>query len=128
MTGTSPQVPPGSSFDADILRATLLPSVLRTVVPIVYAMLVRWGVTEWLDPDDMFVTNLITVLVTASFYVGLRLLEKYRSRVGWLLGYAQQPVYVKGEVINVTEVATPPTTTTEVETTESTLPDEGVTS
>lgn len=97
------------------MAKTLLPSVLRTVVPIVYAMLVRWGVVSWVDPGDMFVTNLITVLVTGGFYVAVRVVERYWAQIGWLLGYAQQPVYVKGEVLNVTETATPPTTVTEVE-------------
>lgn len=95
---------------------TFLPSVLRTVVPLIYAMLVRWGVVSWIDPDDMFVTNFLTVVVTGVFYVLLRLLEKYWDKIGWLLGYAQQPVYVKGEVLSVTEEPTPADTTiTEVE-------------
>lgn len=95
---------------------TLLPSVLRTVVPIVYAALVRWGVVEWLDPDDAFVTNLIAVVVTMLFYVALRFAEQHWDKIGWLLGYAKQPVYVKGEVLSVVEQPTPPTVTTQVET------------
>lgn len=91
-----------------------LPSLLRTVVPIIYAMLVRWGVVEWLDPDDLFVTNLVTVLVTAAFYLVLRLLERHWDKIGWLLGYAQQPVYVKGHVVSVRTETAPPTQTTEV--------------
>lgn len=95
---------------------TLLPSVLRTVVPLVYAMLVQKGVVAWIDPNDVFVTNFLTVVVTGAFYVLLRLLEKNWSKVGWLLGYAQQPVYVQGEVLAVTEETTPADTTiTEVE-------------
>jgi hypothetical protein len=93
---------------------TLLPSLLRTVVPLIYAMLIRWGVVEWLDPDDLFLTNLITVLVTGVFYLVLRLLEQHWDKIGWLLGYAKQPVYVPGEVLAVTDEATPPTTTTHV--------------
>lgn len=94
--------------------ATLLPSLLRTVVPLIYAMLVRWGVVEWLDPDDLFITNAITVVVTAVFYAALRLAEQHHEKVGWLLGYGKQPVYVPGPVLAVTEQATPPHTTTNV--------------
>lgn len=86
-----------------VLGATLLPSLIRTVVPTVYAMLIRWGVVSWLDPDDLFVTNLITILVTAVFYAGIRFLEAHKAQFGWLLGFPQQPVYVKGEVTAVTD-------------------------
>lgn len=105
-----------NTLPTPVLGKTLLPSVLRTVVPIIYAFLVQRGVVAWLDPSDVFVTNLITGLVTAVFYVALRLAERHWDKIGWLLGYAQQPVYVKGEVISVKETATPPTLTTEVET------------
>ena len=110
-----------------ILGATLLPSVLRTTVPIIYAMLVKWGVVSWLDVDSALLENLVTAIVTVAFYVALRVAERYQSQIGWLLGYAQQPVYVKGEVLKVETEPTPPlertdgepTTTTKVETTES---------
>lgn len=82
-----------------VIGPSLLPSVLRTVVPLIYAMLVRWGVTEWIDPDDLFVTNLITVVVTALFYVALRLMERHWDKIGWLLGYAAPPVYTSGPVV-----------------------------
>lgn len=98
------------------IGSTLLPSVLRTTVPIIYALLARKGVVEWLGVEDALLNNLLAGVVTVVFYVGLRVAERYHSQVGWLLGYAQQPVYVKGEVLSVTEVSTPPTTTTEVET------------
>lgn len=109
---------------APALGATLLPSVLRTVVPILYAMLVKWGVVNWLDVPSLLWENIITALVTTVFYIGLRLAERYQSQIGWLLGYAQQPVYVSGEVLKVDKEPTPnptvaePTTTVTVETTE----------
>jgi hypothetical protein len=100
------------------LGSTLLPSVLRTTVPIIYSFLVHKGVVAWLGIDSDLANNTITAVVTVAFYVALRVAERYQSQIGWLLGYAQQPVYVKGEVLSVTEVSTPPTTTTEVETDE----------
>jgi hypothetical protein len=112
---------------APVLGTTLLPSVLRTLVPIIYAMLVKWGVVEWFDLPSVLWENVITALVTTGFYILLRLAERYQSQIGWLLGYAQQPVYVKGEVLAVAKEPTPaaesvapqePTTTVSVETTE----------
>lgn len=115
---TTPNPIPGGDLTPGALRL-LLPSVLRTVVPMIYAMLVRWGVVSWLDPDNRFLTGFITVLVTAVFYIVLRFAEQYWDKIGWLLGYARQPVYVKGEVLKVEETPTPPTTTTTVETNEN---------
>jgi len=96
--------------------ASLLPAVLRTAVPMIYAFLVKRGVVEWLGIDDKLASNAITIAVTVAFYVLLRLAERHWDKIGWLLGYAQQPVYVKGQVLSVQEEATPPTTTTVVET------------
>lgn len=79
---------------------TFLPSILRTVVPVIYALLVKWGVVSWIDPDDAFITNFLTILVTGVIYVLARLVETHWSWFGWLLGYAKQPVYVKGEVLS----------------------------
>lgn len=98
------------------IGATYLPSVLRTLVPLIYAMLVRAGVVEWLDPNDMFLTNFLTVLFTALFYIVLRVAEQHWDKIGWLLGYAQQPVYVKGEVLAVSKDDAAPVETTEVQT------------
>lgn len=97
------------------MASTLLPSVLRTTVPIIYALLARKGVVEWLGVEDALLNNLLAGVVTVVFYIVLRVAERYHAQVGWLLGYAQQPVYVKGEVVSVTETSTPPTTTTTVE-------------
>lgn len=74
---------------------TLLPSVLRTTVPIIYALLARKGVVEWLGVDDALVNNLLAGFVTVVFYVILRVAERHWDKIGWLLGYAQQPVYVQ---------------------------------
>jgi hypothetical protein len=119
---TPTPLPPAGGTPVSVLGSTLLPSVLRTVVPIIYALLVRKGVVEWLGFDDALVNNALTLLVTALFYVVLRVAERYWDKIGWLLGYAQQPVYVQGQVIAVEETPTPPTTTTVVETDENPVP------
>lgn len=77
-----------------LVSSTLLPSTLRTAVPILYALLVKAGVVAWLGIDDALVNNVITGVVTVAFYIALRVLERYQSKIGWLLGYASQPVYV----------------------------------
>lgn len=73
---------------------TLIPSVVRTVVPLVISVLVGWGFTE--TSLDGPVTAVLTVVVTALYYVIIRVLERYWDKIGWLLGYPSQPVYVKG--------------------------------
>lgn len=114
MTIPIPTPAPGASVTA--LSPTLLPAVLRTTVPLIVALLVRKGVVEWLGITEALANSAIAVVVTLLFYVAVRLAERHKAAVGWLLGYAQQPVYVKGEVLTATEVATPPTTTTVIET------------
>jgi hypothetical protein len=113
-----------ASTPVSAMASTLLPSVLRTTVPIIYALLARKGVVEWLGVEDALLNNLLAGVVTVIFYIGLRVAERYHTQVGWLLGYAQQPVYVKGEVVSVTETPTPPTTTTTVEAVEPPPADE----
>lgn len=98
------------------LRA-LIPSVVRTLVPIVIALVVRVGFSETAIDND-WLERALTVLVTMGYYVVARVLERNWSKLGWLLGYPAQPVYVKGEVIAVVEENTPPTITTTVETVE----------
>lgn len=76
---------------------TLLPSVLRTLVPIVYALLIRAGFKS-LGLDDLFLQGLAATIVTVLFYIVLRIAERYQSQVGWLLGYGSSPdSYSPGE-------------------------------
>jgi hypothetical protein len=98
---------------------SLIPSVVRTLVPVVVALLVRLGLRDGAEMDDAWLVNTLTVVVTMAYYVVVRFLEQHWDKIGWLLGYAKQPVYVKGEVLNVQEVPTPPTTVTQVETDEN---------
>jgi hypothetical protein len=69
-------------------------SVIRTVVPILVALLVRWGVQDALGIDDVLLQSLVTAAVTGLYYIGVRVLERARSsKWGWLLGYPSAPSY-----------------------------------
>ena len=68
-------------------------SILRTVVPIIYALLIRWGVKDWLGVDDALFQSAITLVVSGIVYVALRFAETHKAALGWLLGYASQPSY-----------------------------------
>lgn len=70
-------------------------SILRTLVPIVYALLLKWGFGDWLGLDDEFIQSLAALLAAGIVYVILRLLEQYQPLFGLLLGSKKQPVYVK---------------------------------
>lgn len=67
-------------------------SVLRTLVPIIYALLIKAGFAS-LGVDDVTLQALAALIVTGILYVGLRIGERYKSQIGWLLGYAAQPTY-----------------------------------
>lgn len=68
-------------------------SILRTIVPVIVALLVRWGVRDWLGVDDATLTGVVTVLVTGVYYVAVRVAEKYLPAAGWALGYPAAPTY-----------------------------------
>ncbi len=113
---TNPNVPPSTlPAPVDLGLRALIPSAVRTLVPVVVALLVRIGFSET-SLDNLWLERVLTLVVTMGYYVAVRVLERHWEKVGWLLGYAAQPVYVKGEVLRAETVATPPTTTTVVET------------
>ena len=68
-------------------------SIVRTVVPILYALLVRYGVTDIVGLNEAVAVELLTALVTGLLYAALRLLEKLEPRFGWLLGLPKAPTY-----------------------------------
>jgi hypothetical protein len=72
----------------------------------VYALLVRWGLIEWLGLPDELVTYVVTALVTGIFYVILRVAERYWDKIGWLIGFAARPaLYVSGQVLTTSVVS-----------------------
>jgi len=95
-----------------------LPSVLRTVVPLIVGALITIGIKAGFNIDEASVTPAITALVTAIYYVVVRYLETHASsQFGWLLGLASQPVYVPPvtDLVDNTDDALP--TAAQVETT-----------
>lgn len=73
---------------------SFLPSVLRTVVPLLVGYFAAWPVAGLLGLQDDQITNLVTLGVTVLYYAAVRALETYIGpRFGWLLGYAARPVY-----------------------------------
>jgi hypothetical protein len=74
----------------------LAASIIRTVVPLAAGVLTAWLAKIGLGLDNPTVTSLLTGLFSAAYYIGVRLLEHFRSsKWGWLLGVANPPVYPK---------------------------------
>lgn len=79
------------------------PSVVRSLTPIVVAYLAGFPVAKLLGLDDDHVTALVTSVLYAAYYLGVRLIEQYVwPRAGWLLGWASAPVYVPVAASGVT--------------------------
>lgn len=74
-------------------------SIVRTVVPIIVGAVIGWLVSGGIEPDPEFeaaLTSALTALFGAIYYVGARILETHVTpKLGWLLGYAKQPVDYK---------------------------------
>jgi hypothetical protein len=73
---------------------SILPSVLRTLVPLAVGYFLAWPVTRALGLTEEQITSLITVVVSAIYYLIVRLAEQYVPRLGWLLGYPSAPKYL----------------------------------
>ncbi|MEU2180123.1 hypothetical protein [Streptomyces thermolilacinus] len=80
----------------------LLASVLRTVVPVLVGLVVAATDVLGLVADHGQITAVIAAVVTAVYYLLLRLAEQLADRIGWepgrviagvLLGWARPPEY-----------------------------------
>jgi hypothetical protein len=74
----------------------LLPSYIRTIVPVVVGAALSWAIrhglpADWLDQGE--VTAWLTPLVIGAYYAAVRWLERRIPAAGWLLGLAKQPGY-----------------------------------
>lgn len=70
-------------------------SIIRTVVPLIVGALVTLVAHAGLNINTVQATELVTVVITAVYYIVVRLLEQHVSpSFGWLLGAAKTPVYV----------------------------------
>lgn len=83
-----------------MIRSALLPSVVRTVVPLI----VGWALSLPIAPAvldllqvttgdaERSLTAAVTAVVAGLYYLAIRLFEVHgRPRLGWLLGWAAQP-------------------------------------
>lgn len=74
----------------------LLPSITRTVVPVIVGWLIALALRAGFDFGDQSdeLTSIFTVIVTGVYYTVVRLLETHGSaQFGWLLGLANPPAY-----------------------------------
>lgn len=73
---------------------SFLPSVLRTFVPLLVGYFATWPLLTSLGLDEHVSTTLATALVTAAYWLAVRVVEQYIApNAGWLLGWAGRPVY-----------------------------------
>jgi hypothetical protein len=79
------------------MPANVLPSITRSLVPIVVGYLLGWPVVRVLNLGEEQVTSLVTVVVIALYYLAVRALEQYVPAAGWLLGYASTPTYAPAQ-------------------------------
>lgn len=70
--------------------ADLMPSLIRTLIPIIVGPLVaRFGL-DVTDPDNL---ALVSAVLSWGFYVLVRVVETRWPAFGYLLGIAKQPAY-----------------------------------
>jgi hypothetical protein len=71
----------------------VLPSILRTVVPLIVGWVLAQPVVAGLGVTEADATTAATAVVTGLYYVAVRLLEQLHPRFGWLLGLPVAPTY-----------------------------------
>ena len=76
----------------------MLPSIIRTVVPVIVGVLLGQAARLGLDLPAGAVTEIVTVAVTAAYYAIVRAIEQRVPAVGVLLGYPRAPKYRKDDV------------------------------
>lgn len=78
----------------------MLPSIIRTVVPLVVGLLLGWAAKVGLDLPEGAVTEIVTALITAAYYALARLVEQAWPGLGRVLlslGLVRgAPVYPRG--------------------------------
>jgi len=78
------------------MLSQLIPSIIRTVVPLLVALVTALLVKAGIDPGPYreLIAQLVGGAVATAYYVAVRVFETYvKPRWGWLLGYAKQPTY-----------------------------------
>jgi hypothetical protein len=92
------------------MPVSVLPSILRTGVPLLVGYFLAWPAARAFGLTEDQVTSLITIVITALYYLAVRLLEQVRPQFGWLLGYASVPKYVPASAqgVHLITSAVPP--------------------
>ncbi|KAB2384767.1 helix-turn-helix domain-containing protein [Actinomadura montaniterrae] len=76
----------------------MLPSILRTIVPMVVALILGQAARIGLGLDEGAVTTIVTAVIGFAYYGVIRLLEESFPSIGkWLLALgftSKKPVYV----------------------------------
>lgn len=76
--------------------ADLVPSLIRTYVPILVGQVAAWLALKGVQLDDATVvaaTAALSGLLSAVYYLVVRLLEQKFPQLGILLGSAKKPEY-----------------------------------
>lgn len=74
--------------------AVMRTSVIRTLVPVVVGYFSSFGICT--GTDSVTLTSLVTLLITVSYYIIVRMLEHYVSAsFGALLGVEATPTYLR---------------------------------
>ncbi|MBK3572575.1 hypothetical protein JHN63_01800 [Streptomyces sp. MBT65] len=90
------------------MPASLFPSVMRTLVPLIAGWLLTFAVRAGVTIDSEKVTSTVTVIAVLAYYLVFRLLEYIGTRLrgtalqtvaGFLLGWARPPAYPKVEAL-----------------------------
>ncbi|GAA2037274.1 hypothetical protein GCM10009740_31270 [Terrabacter terrae] len=74
----------------------LVPSIIRTVVPLLVALVTALLVKAGIDPGPFhdLIAQLCGALVATAYYVAVRVFETHvKPHLGWFLGYPKQPSY-----------------------------------
>lgn len=74
----------------------ILPSIIRTIVPLLAGLVINWLVSRGIDPGPYqdFISTIIAALASTALYGAIRFLEtRSDPRWGWLLGLAKAPTY-----------------------------------
>ncbi|OQQ16148.1 hypothetical protein B0675_02370 [Streptomyces sp. M41(2017)] len=84
------------------MPASLFPSVMRTVIPLIAGWLLSLAVQAGVTIDSESVTTAVTVALVLAYYLVFRLLEVIGTKLrgtalqkaaGFLLGWARPPAY-----------------------------------
>ena len=70
----------------------LVPSLVRTIVPVVVTAVGPWVLT-YLGVDSAQLAATLSVVLTGAAYAVVRVLEQRWPQAGWLLGWPTAPSY-----------------------------------